>query len=78
MKKDRSIVETAFSSIENVISTVETIHGDIAETRGDKNGNKSRKAERRKNVYGVIKSINGNIGALVSDFFKPGPHIRQG
>lgn len=70
MKKGRSVVETVFSSIDNVVSTVENIHGDIAGIRCNKNGNEICNGEKRKNVYGVIKSINGNIGTIVSDFLK--------
>jgi hypothetical protein len=37
MKKSKSIAEKVFSSIDNVVLTVENIHGDIAEKAGDKN-----------------------------------------
>jgi hypothetical protein len=72
MRKGESIVGMVFNSIDNVVSTVENIHGDIAGKTGDKNGNKMHNEEKRNHVYGVIKSINGRIGNLVSDFFKTG------
>jgi phage-related protein len=70
MNKGKSIVSTVFSSIDNVVSTVENIHGDIAGISCDKNGNGSHTEEKRKHVYGAIKSINSRIGDLVSDFFR--------
>lgn len=69
MKKRGSIVKTVFVNIDDMVSTVENIHGDIAEKQGYKNGYKIRKSLRRKDVYGVIKSINGRIGNFVSNFF---------
>lgn len=70
MKKNASIVRTAFNSIETVVSTVEAIHGNIAGITGNKNGSATRKGEKRKSVYDVIKSINGSIGTVVSDFLR--------
>jgi hypothetical protein len=70
MRKKESIVKMVFNSIDNVVSAVENIHGDIAEKKGNKPENKIHNGERRNNVYGVIKSINARIGNLVSDFFR--------
>jgi len=70
MKKSESIAKTVFSSIDNVVSTVENIHGDIAEKTGNKNGCGIHNEEKRKNVYGLIKSISGRIENVVLDFLK--------
>jgi len=70
MKKNESIAELVFKSIGNVVSTVESIHGDIAEKAGDKNGKELYHKEKRKKVYGLIKSINGKVEETVHDFFK--------
>jgi hypothetical protein len=72
MGKSGSIVNMVFSTIDNVVSTVETIHSDVAEKACSKNGDDIHRGEKRKNLYGLIKSINGKVGNLVSDFFKPG------
>ena len=70
MRKIESIANMVFNSIDNVVSTVENIHGDIAGKTGDKNRNEIHNEEKRKHVYGVIKSINGRIGNVVSEFLK--------
>ena len=70
MKKSKSIAEKVFSSIDNVVLTVENIHGDIAEKVGDKNEKEIRNEEKRKKVYGLIKSINGRVEEVVLNFFK--------
>jgi hypothetical protein len=70
MKKSESVAKKVFSSIDDVVSTVENIHGDIAGKKGDKNGKRIHKEEQRKIVYGLIKSINGNVEKVILDFFK--------
>ena len=70
MKKSDSLAKKVFSSIDNVVSTVENIHGDIAGIKGGKKGKIIHKEEKRKAIYGLIKSINGSIEKVILDFFK--------
>jgi hypothetical protein len=70
MGKRESMAQKVFSSIGNIVSTVENIHGDIAEKKGGKNEKELHHEEKRKKVYGLIKSINGRVENLVLDFFK--------
>ncbi|MDM7987037.1 MAG: hypothetical protein QUS13_06875 [Smithella sp.] len=53
-----------------MVSTVENIHGDIAQTKGNIRNNALENEETRKKVYGLIKSINGRVEETVLDFFK--------
>jgi len=62
MRNKELIAGKVFKGIGNVVSTVEGIHGDIAELKGDKN--------EREKVYGMIKSINGRLEETVLDLFK--------
>ncbi|MCE5210303.1 MAG: hypothetical protein LLG40_01980 [Deltaproteobacteria bacterium] len=70
MKKSDLIAEKVFKSINNVVSTVENIHGDIAERKGEKNDKALHREEKREKVYGLIKSINGRVEETVRDFLK--------
>lgn len=69
MKKSGSMVTAVFGRINDIVSTVENIHGDIAGKPGNKDVKRIRKEERRNGVYGIIKSINGRIGDAVSRMF---------
>jgi hypothetical protein len=62
MKNKELIAGKVFKGIGSVVSTVESIHGDIAEIKGEK-------SEREK-VYGMIKSINGRLEETVLDLLK--------
>ncbi len=70
MKNNDSMAKLVFKSIDQVVSTVENIHGDIAQTKGNIRNNALENEETRKKVYGLIKSINGRVEETVLDFFK--------
>ena len=70
MKNNDSMAKLVFKSIDHVVSTVENIHGDIAETKGKIRNHALDNEETRKKVYGLIKSINGRVEETVLDFFK--------
>lgn len=70
MKRNDWVAEKVFKSIDNVVSTVENIHGDIAESKGRKDNKALHREEKRKRVYGLIKSINGRVEGTVRDFMK--------
>lgn len=70
MKNNDSMAKLVFKSINQVVSTVENIHGDIAETKDNVRNTSLDNEEARKKVYGLIKSINGRVEETVLDFFK--------
>ncbi|MGB5219260.1 MAG: hypothetical protein WBN66_13300 [Smithella sp.] len=70
MKNNDSMAKLVFKSINQVVSTVENIHGDIAETKDNIRNISPDNEETRKKVYGLIKSINGRVEETVLDFFK--------
>jgi hypothetical protein len=70
MKNNDSIAKLVFKSIDQVVSTVENIHGDIAEAKGNIRDNAPNNEETGKKVYGLIRSINSRVEETVLDFFK--------
>ena len=68
MKKSESMAEMVFQSIDRVVSAVENIHDDIAEAKSVESEKRAYHEEKRKKVYGLIKSINGRVEEVVLGF----------